>query len=67
MFAEAEKTEKPTPKRRREARKEGQVFQSREVTTAFILLAAFLGKAIWKIYNKILMDIITEMYSSIEN
>ena len=43
LFADAEKTEKPTPKRRRDARKEGQVLQSKEVTSAFIFLSAFLG------------------------
>ncbi len=43
LFAEAEKTEKATPKKRREAREEGQIAQSREVNTAFILLATVLG------------------------
>ncbi len=35
-----EKTEKPTPKKREEAKKEGQVPRSQELTTAIMLLAA---------------------------
>ncbi len=35
-----EKTEAPTPKRRRDAREEGQIPRSQEVTTALTLLAA---------------------------
>ena len=35
-----EKTEKATPKRRADARKKGQVAQSREVPSVLILLAA---------------------------
>lgn len=36
-----EKTEKPTSKRRRDARKEGNVFQSRDVSNVVLLLGAF--------------------------
>ncbi len=36
-----EKTEAPTPRRRQDARKKGQVAKSMEVNTALILLAAF--------------------------
>ncbi len=38
----AEKTEKPTPKKKREAREKGNVLQSREINSAFVLLAAFI-------------------------
>ena len=38
-----EKTEKATPKKREKARKEGQVAQSQEIGTAFLLIAAFLA------------------------
>lgn len=38
----AEKTEKPTPKKKREAREKGNVLQSKEVNSAFVLLAAFI-------------------------
>jgi len=40
LFAE-EKTEKATPKRRRDAREKGQVLKSMEVNSALILLAVF--------------------------
>ena len=42
LFAE-EKTEKATPKRRKDAREKGQVLKSMELNTTFILLSAFLG------------------------
>ena len=38
-----EKTEKATPKKREKARKEGQVAQSQEIGTAFLLIAAFVS------------------------
>ena len=37
------KTEKPTPKRREKARKEGQVVQSQELGTAFLFITAFVA------------------------
>ena len=40
--APGEKTEEPTPKRKREAREEGQVAKSQELSQAFTLLAGFL-------------------------
>lgn len=40
MLADAEKTEKPTPKRRREARREGQIARSRDLSGWVTLLAA---------------------------
>lgn len=44
LFADKdEKTEKPTSKRRSDARKEGQVLQSREIKSAFILLVSFFA------------------------
>ncbi len=68
LFAEAEKTEKPTPKKRRDARVEGQVLQSREVTGAFILLSVFLG---FKIFGKYIINYLTDfmidVYRTIEN
>ncbi len=52
------KTEKPTPKKRRDAREEGQVLQSREVTAAFILLASFfIFKILWEIFHKFFNEI----------
>lgn len=41
LFAE-EKTEKATPKKRREARQRGQVFRSIELNSAIVLIAGFL-------------------------
>jgi len=38
-----EKTETATPKKREKARKEGQVAQSQEIGTAFLLIAAFIA------------------------
>ncbi len=42
-----EKTEKATPKKRREARQKGQVFQSREISSALVLLFVFVGLKIF--------------------
>lgn len=68
LFADAEKTEKATPKKRKDAREEGQILQSREVTAAFILLACFL---VLKVYGKylfnFLMKYMIDIYSNIEN
>ncbi len=43
LFSDAggEKTEEPTPRRRRKARDEGQIFQSKEVTQALLLCGLF--------------------------
>lgn len=42
LFADPDRTEKPTPRRRRKAREEGQVAVSRELNMAFTFLAATL-------------------------
>ncbi len=52
MSAGSDKTEKATPKRREEARKEGNVLRSMEINSAFAMLAAFgilafAGPGIW--------------------
>lgn len=68
LFAEAEKTEKATPKKRRDAREEGRVLHSREVTAAFILFMTFL---VLKVYGKYgfnyLLEYMTRVYKNIEN
>lgn len=56
LFAESDKTEKPTPKRRREARQEGQVVQSKEVTTVVVMFSSFIGL-------KILLELIANQIS----
>ncbi len=43
LFAGDDKTEKATPKKRQDARKKGQVLQSKEITSAFVLLFVFVG------------------------
>ena len=46
MAEAADRTEKPTPKRREKARKEGQVVMSPEVAPVVVILLA-LGAASW--------------------
>lgn len=43
LFAEGEKTEEPSAKKRRDAREEGQILQSKEINTVVILFSCFLG------------------------
>lgn len=47
MSASGDRTEKATPKRRDEARKEGQVAKSQEVSSAFAMLGGFALIAVW--------------------
>ncbi|OCL27101.1 flagellar biosynthesis protein FlhB [Orenia metallireducens] len=74
-MASGEKTEKATPKKRSEARKEGQVAKSKELSSAFTLLFSFLMLSFWFKYmlheiitftNKIFMNYF-EMELSINN
>lgn len=55
LFAEGEKTEEPTAKKRADARKKGQVGKSQELNTAFVLLIGFfILKILWEyIYGEI--------------
>ena len=55
LFAEGEKTEEPTAKKRQDARKKGQVGKSQELNTAFVLLMGFFVlKVLWEyIYEEI--------------
>ena len=39
----SEKTEAPTPRRRQEAREEGQVAKSQDLSSAVLLIAAVFG------------------------
>lgn len=43
LFADDSKTEKATPKKKQDARKKGQVLQSREIASAMVLMCVFLG------------------------
>lgn len=68
LFADAEKTEEATPKKRKDAREEGQVLQSREITAAFILLSSFLLlKFFGEYFINSLMKYMTNIYSDIKN
>ncbi len=64
LFADSEKTEKPTPKKRREAREEGQVLQSKEINTVFMLFSCFLGL---KIFGKFMVNELTKFMINIFN
>lgn len=50
-----DKTEKATPKKRQDARKKGQVFQSKEISSAMVLMFVFVALRILgsSIYNQI--------------
>ncbi|MDR7856253.1 flagellar biosynthesis protein FlhB [Tissierella sp.] len=70
LFASDEKTEKPSPKKRRDAREEGRVLQSKEINTVVILFSCFFGLKLFGgfITNQLeqfMMDIFSEI-SSIE-
>lgn len=68
LFAEGEKTEKATPKKRREAKKEGQVFQSKEISSVFILLISFLAFSMFgKFILKNLTELMKYLFSSFQN
>jgi flagellar biosynthetic protein FlhB len=61
-----EKTERATPKRRQDARKKGQVAQSREIPSAMILMASlgiFYFAGSWILWN--LSDFFTDVYQNI--
>ncbi len=63
-----EKTEKPTPRRRREARKKGQVAKSQELNNVVIILAAtlfflFLGTVFFKGLFQIMKAVFSGLYT----
>jgi len=65
------KTEKATPKRRKEVREKGQVLQSREITTALVLMSVFVavrvfGKNIYSLLSEYIKTVLTE-YPKIED
>ncbi len=62
-----EKTEKPTPRRRREARKKGQVAKSQELNNVSIILAGtlfflLLGTAFFNGLSKIMQSVFSGLY-----
>jgi flagellar biosynthetic protein FlhB len=64
LFADEEKTEKPSPKKRRDAREEGQILQSKEVNTVVILFSCFLAL---KIFGGFMTKQLSNMMSDIFN
>lgn len=64
----SEKTEKPTAKKRRDAREEGQILQSKEVNTVVILFSCFLGLKIFgEFMNENLKKFMIDIFSEISN
>ncbi len=64
----SEKTEKPTSKKRRDAREEGQILQSKEVNTVVILFSCFLGLKIFgRFMNEELKKIMVDFFTEINN
>ena len=63
-FAEGDKTEDPTAKRRGDARKKGQVAKSQELNTAFVLFAGFLViKIFWETMYKNVAEYSAHIFS----
>jgi flagellar biosynthesis protein FlhB len=60
-----DKTEKATPKKRDEARQEGQVARSQEVNSAFAMLGSFLMLMVWG--PRVWQELAREMRRVLEN
>lgn len=68
LFAEDEKTEKPSAKKRRDAREEGQILQSKEVNTVVILFSCFLAlKMFGGFMTTQLSKMMTDIFNGIGN
>ncbi len=64
----SEKTEKPTPKKRRDAREEGQILQSKEINTVVILFSCFLGLRLFgEFMNEELKKFMVNIFTEISN
>jgi flagellar biosynthesis protein FlhB len=68
MASGGDKTEKATPKKREEARKEGQVARSMEVNSAFAMLAGFAllifwGPRVWDELSREMKRILTNLHT----
>ncbi len=64
LFADGEKTEEPTSKKRSDAAKKGQVAKSQEVNTAFVLLIGFFVlKLLWEYIYANIADYTIYTYS----
>ena len=63
-FADGDKTEEPTAKKRSDARKKGQVAKSQELNTAFVLLMGFLVlRILWEYIYVNIAEYTTYLYS----
>ncbi|HHX77251.1 MAG TPA: flagellar biosynthesis protein FlhB [Firmicutes bacterium] len=60
MMAMDEKTEKPTPKKKREAREKGQVFKSKDISSVILLLGMF---GYFKLFGAFTLSKLSEMVS----
>lgn len=66
LFAEGDKTEEPTAKKRRDARKKGQVARSQELNAAFVLLMGFfMLKLLWEYIYGNLAEYMTYIYGNL--
>ncbi len=64
LFADGEKTEEPTSKKRSDAAKKGQVAKSQEINTAFVLLIGFfILKLLWEYIYANIADYTVYTYS----
>lgn len=68
LFADGEKTEKPSSKKRRDAREEGQILQSKEINTVVSLFACFFGlKVFGGFMNAQLTKFMVDIFREISN
>ena len=66
LFAEGDKTEQPTEKKRRDARKKGQVARSQELNAAAVLLMGFfMLRLLWEYIYGNLAEYMTYIYSNL--
>lgn len=67
-FAEGDKTEEPTDKKRRDARNKGQVAKSQELNAAFVLLAGFfVMRLLWDYLYGNIADYAAYIFANLAN
>ncbi len=68
LFGQGEKTEKPTPKKRKDAREDGQVLQSKEINSVVILfMCFFVLKLFGGMMNNQLEKLFIDSFNNISN
>lgn len=66
MADSGEKTEQPTSKRRQDERKEGNIFQSKEITTVVSIAAVFYGfKLLYSLIESTILKSMKDMFESL--